>query len=294
MKKGGQSNRGFTLVELLVVIAIIVVLIAILLPVLTRVRQQAQQVQCASNLKQLGAAVTMYTQNSGVFPTAVFEASADPLAGYGMAWPAQLRKLLGGNQKVFYCPAQDPKCEWKADAPGAVVYATQFHTQFGYRIGERLQMDGGMSAEGTKGMFFSYGWNGGGAGFGLQQRPTGRGAGGFFWSDGRWDPRMRSRQVTSVRSPSEFILIADATVDGVNDHAIAPNKGFEYTIGGVPLPYSAAVGRVHREGANVLFCDGHVQWSLQKNLLCQHPEIPEESAKQRMWNADNQPTLDWP
>src|ERR1041385_5174073 len=47
VKRPLTNHRGFTLVELLVVIAIIAILIAVLLPVLTRVRQQAQQTRMA-------------------------------------------------------------------------------------------------------------------------------------------------------------------------------------------------------------------------------------------------------
>lgn len=55
--------KGFTLIELLVVVAIIAVLAAILFPVFARARENARRASCMSNLKQMGLAMMMYTQD---------------------------------------------------------------------------------------------------------------------------------------------------------------------------------------------------------------------------------------
>lgn len=89
-----EHSRGFSVLELLVVIGILTVIAAILFPVFSSARRKAHQSACTSNLRQLSAALKMYLQdNDGVFP---------PFNGY-VSW-AQMLKPLTREGYVFRCP----------------------------------------------------------------------------------------------------------------------------------------------------------------------------------------------
>src|SRR3712207_4182975 len=97
------ARAGFTLVELLVVIGIIALLMSILLPTLSRVKEQANRIKCASNIRQIGMAMTTYAnQHRGMLP--MYKA---PAGVWLWDIPSLMRDDLvtaGSARDILYCP----------------------------------------------------------------------------------------------------------------------------------------------------------------------------------------------
>ncbi len=104
--KHSPANRGFTLIELLVVIAIIAILAAILFPVFAKAREKARQATCLSNMKQLGLAIAMYTEDYDERYPVVHSGTPGHPTGEIGEWFLELEPYVK-NSQVFFCPS-DP------------------------------------------------------------------------------------------------------------------------------------------------------------------------------------------
>lgn len=91
-----KRQKGFTLVELLVVMAVIIILAGLLLPALSKAREQGRRTSCMNNLRQIGLAIAMYRLDyNEAYPTGLnlLYNSTDPTKGYI------------DNLKIFVCPS---------------------------------------------------------------------------------------------------------------------------------------------------------------------------------------------
>jgi len=254
-----RGRRGFTLMELLIVIAVIALLLAIFSPAFSNIKILAQRLMCQANLHAMGNGMAAYVGDNRVYP-----GHADVRAGSGViaVWPSRLRVYMGGSNESFWCPSQEEGFQWQTVYGSGSKYANDEHVrEWGYEKGEKM-LD-------VHNVPFSYGYNDWGAHFAFRDS----GLGGDLWiADNKWGPRPWS----VVESPANMIAIADNTCDGAWDFNIDPTTPTEYP------------GNIHEEGGNFLLVDGHAEWILQADAV----NIGGSDEGRRMnsrWNSSNLP-----
>ncbi len=133
-----RGRNGFTLIELLVVIAIIAILAAILFPVFAQSREKARAISCLSNMKQLGLASNIYTQDwdEMMVPEDNYLGTSDS----NFAFWIELLQTYIKNVAVTKCPSNPNHDEIFCDGCAADPPYPPFYISYGinWRVSHNL------------------------------------------------------------------------------------------------------------------------------------------------------------
>ncbi len=106
-----QNTPAFTLIELLVVIAIIAILAAMLLPALSGGKTAAQSARCKGNLRQIGIALKLYTEEFQTYPFCATIDGTTSGTAYAL-WDGKILPFAADNRNLFLCPSEKSPRSW--------------------------------------------------------------------------------------------------------------------------------------------------------------------------------------
>jgi len=277
-----RQDKGFTLVELLVVIAVIALLMAILLPALTKAKEHAYNVKCMSDLHQFGLMYEGYCQTN--------EESLPGGWNSGKMWMIDLMPYYQGQGEVRVCPkARRLLQEVALNAPG-------IFTAWG-KWGDPRFFGGDIPFWTKDGMYGSYGVNG------WAHNPPDIGV--YPGDPDNYDilPADRPkywRTMLNVKQGANVPLMADAMWDGTNPepgntapHDPIPSLGGKaWTLGNNISAIAKFMVPRHSGRLNMLFMDKSVRKVSLRKLwsLKWHRQWREQ---QQVW-SDSPWVLDYP
>jgi prepilin-type N-terminal cleavage/methylation domain-containing protein len=255
-----RPRGGFTLVEVLVVITIIATLIGLLLPAVQSAREAARRVQCASNLRQLGLALSSYHDTWQVFP----------VSGTG-PWPPYLGVAADPWRNPTFYTAILPYIEQANQNPGDPRSIALFlcPTRRGPDVGPRDDFAAGRHPD----EFFDNGWQSvlGGPYVSSDRRILLRGGVGLNAVGGRDGSSNTLLLSHKAMSPSAYYGPWGLSIPTGDNGWAGPSMNFEHMrdprsfIRDIDSPYSQfLIGSPHPGVMPSLFADGSVR-SLRYN-----------------------------
>ncbi len=186
-----MKNRsgGFTLIETLIIVALIAILMALLLPAVGKARATARQVECGNNLRQVGLAFHMYSDNwRGAFP---HEDRGETEPPFNCCWFDVLDTYLVPSENlhaVKQCPVLFERKEWHSLKMNSLLEegSTPFYVlgSGADEAGTVLLFDGRVDSTGTR------------------AQPKGTWASAAFPHSGRTNVLFLDGHVVSVAPPS--------------------------------------------------------------------------------------------
>lgn len=248
-----MKRKGFKVTELIVVIVVIAVLIVIMFPPVPHIGHNAYRAVCLSNLKQIGLAMTQYSQDYDNQMTPAWIGDADGSPANGSTFPGTSRWMdlvfpYIKSTEVYSCP--------ESRENPFVPYTFAAHKEGGFCMNMTYFLK---DRQGTP------------------PSPV-------------FDHGQLSRSVDDLLAPATTVWVTDSNAVNSSEFQVAwPDRAGQPTIspiGSMPWPHLAALAARHKNRVDTLFCDGHIK-SLPLETLIQKAQKGPTAGSYRYFTVEN-------